>query len=167
MMIKTVLLGVFVLILFSCGELLESKPSDWYSRQDFSDKPYGGKLFKKWDEVMLIDGIQAREEGYALSLNRSQHWKGSGEVSWADSPVYYVFWAEHAVTVTFDWKYQRDGIGLAGKKVGKTILDDYGLYRERISAGPNEYLVIRISSSGKMSIPTDTKPDWELGFTVD
>jgi hypothetical protein len=164
-MIKTVLLGAFVLLLFSCGELRESKPSDWNSRQDFSDKPYEGKLFQKWNEVMLIDGIQAREEGYALNLNKSLRWKGSGWVSWVDSPVYYVFWAEHAVTVTFDWKYQRDGIGLACKKVGETILDDYGIYRKRISVGQNEYLVMRISSSGKMSVSAGS--DWELGFTVD
>jgi hypothetical protein len=165
MMIKTVLLGAFVLILFSCDELPEVKPSDWNSRQDFSDKPYQGDLFKKWSEVALIDGIQAREEGYALNLNRSRHWKGSGRVFSGSAPVYYIFWAEHAVTVTIDWKYRRDnGIGFDGKKVGTAVLDDYGLYRERILAGPNEYLVIRISSSGKMSVSAG--PDWELGFTV-
>jgi hypothetical protein len=166
-MIKTVWLGVFVLILFSCGELPESKPSDWNSRQDFSDKPYKGSLFKKWSEVALIDGIQAREEGYALNLNKSQRWKGSDRVFSANSPVYYVFWAEHVVTVTIDWNYRRDnGIGLACKKVGETILDDNGMYRERIMAGPNEYLVMRISSH-KTSASVDTRPDWELGFTVD
>jgi hypothetical protein len=157
-----------VLCLVSCGDLTERKPVDWNSRISFSEKPYEGNLFKEWDNVTLTDGTQAREEGYAHGLSKSQHWRGSGSFLAGITPVYYVFWAENSVTLTIDWKYLRENKGcFDSKKLGKTILDDYGMLRKQVSLGANEYLVMRISPPDEKAVFANTKPDWEISFTVD
>jgi hypothetical protein len=165
MMIKRWSAALFgLLFLFSCGELPEQKPRDWNSRTSFTDNRYSGVLFTVWSDVTLNTVIKAKNEGYAQGIDKSQHWKGSGNFL-GSIPAYYIFQAEKNVTVKIDWRYREDDnrIDFAYKKVGIDVID-YGFSSKRIAVAQNEYLVIRISSLGGWST---TGVDWELGFIVE
>jgi hypothetical protein len=159
-MIKKVVLGTLVLILFSCGDLPEVKPTDWDSRLSFAGKPYTGTTFDEWDEIDL-DAMKEPGSQYTQNISKSQRWKGSGKLM-SGKRVYYILYAKSNVMVTVDWRYREDDcIGFAYKRVGLTEVSDYGFDTGNISMENDDYLVIRISSSAGSS-----DRGWELGFTV-
>ncbi|MDR1468596.1 MAG: hypothetical protein LBT00_04820 [Spirochaetaceae bacterium] len=155
-----VLLGV--LCFFACGDLPETKPSDWDKRQNFSSKRFTPPNSGWWSDVSL-NLLNTTVSTQAQNIEKSERWRGSGKFS-SGAPVYYIFKAANSVTVTIDWEYRRDDhIGFAYKKVGATV-NDYGMDSEPIAVGQNEYLVMRISPPSGFSGSATT--DWEIGFIV-
>ncbi|MDR1232568.1 MAG: hypothetical protein LBK61_14345 [Spirochaetaceae bacterium] len=161
MMIRKVLLGALVLILFSCGELPELKPVDWGSRLSFSGKPYTG-AFDEWDKVDL-EAVEKVDVGYAQQIKKSQRWKGSGKLT-PGKRVYYILYAKNDVAITVDWRYREDDrIDFVYKRAGSEVRD-YDFDDKQIPVAEKEYLVIRISLPE--DVTEDLVADWELGFTV-
>jgi hypothetical protein len=160
-MIRITALLLGALTLFSCGEILLVKPTDWDMRQSFSKKPYTGELFEEWDYGQGTRAAEINADD-CVKIDKSQRWKGGGTLPHG-SQAYYMVNAANAVTIAIDWRYREDdGIEFAYKKVGSEGENDYSFSTVLISMEKNEYLVIRISAP-------DIQPDsfdWEIGFIV-